>query len=858
MADKKPKKKTDRSKTLTLAKNSRAIEKKNNNKRSNRNKKSGKDEKKNKKKTGPRLPSSFRKELDIRNPRESDEEEDDGGEVKDLYEYDEEVPEEETRRNRRFDAVDNLEYELPEEFDDEDLPSDDDSVDGTDEDEKSRHSRMLQGITGIHGTAFEGRKRKSFVVSEANVASQPDDEGGNGGGVSISDLLDPLHGKPGYSQLRKRFEQLEQKKSLAVSVPLPRVERERLERKAAYEQARKDVTKWEPLVKRNREAPTLFFDGDTEERGTSTVGAIAADFEPRTEFEKKMAELTWDNEIREAHGNDGMRLLELNKISVEEVKDRQHRLAKMRSLLFRHEMKSKHVKKIKSKAYHRILKKERLKAASMEIMDPENAKEQAMQQEFKRAEERMTLKHKNSSKWAKRVLKRGLNAQDEGTRAAISEQLHQHALLTRKMSSMKENSSSEESSDEDEDELSAEEDGNGASKLLTRAKEKMSKVLDEEDEMPKSGLLSLPFMARSLKKKKEAALEEAQLAIQELDSSLKQLEDSNGAESPHLQPASGRKVFGPTSQQSQKSINKARPDNTARSSDSEDEFEIKEDADLGREKNLGSDREVQIAPELLREETDVGQETMFKSIDDIVKDPGPKTTYEVSMFVSDSWKKRIDHENDTDTEEEMVEGTLTLGAKTEYELPSQADLIHSAFAADDVEGEFEMDKLEVLNEENPEPEKPVDLPGWGQWTHVQQKKGLPSWILEEHENAKRKREEALRKRKDAHLKHVIISEKIDKKAEKLHTKTLPFPYTSKEVFEQSIRMPIGPEFNPATSVGALNRPAVVKKPGIIIKPITFEEVDPHEKSEEHKRPGQATKSKKKSTGRRPAKKAIAV
>lgn len=45
-------------------------------------------------------------------------------------------------------------------------------------------------------------------------------------------------------------------------------------------------------------------------------------------------------------------------------------------------------------------------------------------------------------------------------------------------------------------------------------------------------------------------------------------------------------------------------------------------------------------------------------------------------------------------------------------------------------------------------------------------------------------------------------------AEKLHTKTLPYPFTSKEVFEHSIRMPIGPDFNPATAVGALNRPEV--------------------------------------------------
>lgn len=59
----------------------------------------------------------------------------------------------------------------------------------------------------------------------------------------------------------------------------------------------------------------------------------------------------------------------------------------MRSLLFRHELKMKRIKKVKSKVYHRMMKKDRLKASSHEmLMDPEAAKEQAMKQEFKRAE----------------------------------------------------------------------------------------------------------------------------------------------------------------------------------------------------------------------------------------------------------------------------------------------------------------------------------------------------------------------------------------------------------------------------------------------------------------------------------------
>ena len=44
----------------------------------------------------------------------------------------------------------------------------------------------------------------------------------------------------------------------------------------------------------------------------------------------------------------------------------------------------------------------------------------------------MTLRHKNQGPWARRVLQRSLNRQDEGTRAAITEQLQRHSELTRK------------------------------------------------------------------------------------------------------------------------------------------------------------------------------------------------------------------------------------------------------------------------------------------------------------------------------------------------------------------------------------------------------------------------------------------
>lgn len=64
---------------------------------------------------------------------------------------------------------------------------------------------------------------------------------------------------------------------------------------------------------------------------------------------------------------------------------------------------------------------------------------------------------------------------------------------------MKDSSSSEESSDEDDDdeEISAGSDQDKDSNLLAKAKEKTLKVFEEDDEIPNTGVLSLPFMVIS-------------------------------------------------------------------------------------------------------------------------------------------------------------------------------------------------------------------------------------------------------------------------------------------------------------------------------------------------------------------------
>lgn len=56
--------------------------------------------------------------------------------------------------------------------------------------------------------------------------------------------------------------------------------------------------------------------------------------------------------------------------------------------------------------------------------------------ELARAKERLTLKHRNSSKWARRALKRGVDVMDEGTKAAVAEQLRLGEELRRKVTQL--------------------------------------------------------------------------------------------------------------------------------------------------------------------------------------------------------------------------------------------------------------------------------------------------------------------------------------------------------------------------------------------------------------------------------------
>ncbi len=63
-------------------------------------------------------------------------------------------------------------------------------------------------------------------------------------------------------------------------------------------------------------------------------------------------------------------------------------------------------------------------------------------------------------------------------------------------------------------------------------------------------------------------------------------------------------------------------------------------------------------------------------------------------------------------------------------------------------------------------------------------------------------------RKDSHLAGVIISEKRDKKLAKYQADKVPYPFTSREQYERSLRTTVGPEWNTPSTFSELTRPDV--------------------------------------------------
>lgn len=246
--------------------------------------------------------------------------------------------------------------------------------------------------------------------------------------------------------------------------------------------------------------------------------------------------------------------LKMNHLSIEEVAERRAELAKMRELMFRAEAKAKRVKKIKSKTYRRIRKKEKERLAKKlgeetDGDDDEEDEERRLKREIERAKERATLRHKNTGKWAKAMRSRG--ELDEDQRKEINEMLDRGEKLRRRIHGK---GSDDESDDGDEDDDSDDVDpGSAVKRIKASAFDELDKLDvkegdDDDDDLDggKKGksVFEMKFMKSAMAREQQRADQMADDFMREIGRLADEDDDEEVQHSALSEGASSQRVGG--------------------------------------------------------------------------------------------------------------------------------------------------------------------------------------------------------------------------------------------------------------------------------------------------------------------------
>ena len=242
-----------------------------------------------------------------------------------------------------------------------------------------------------------------------------------------------------------------------------------------------------------------------------------------------------------------------SKLDAKQMEQRYRELAKLKSLLFKSEIKNRRVAKIKSKLYHKIKNRDKEREEKklrdhLELIDPEAAAQYREKEELKKVEERLRVRHGAQSKFAKK-LKRFRDMDDKATRDEYHQMIQERNALVQKTKSVTRgepnsssegiSSSSESDSDDDNQTLkkkmidkmlkeaessdegvssassgdSGDSDGNHH-KIKMRFDEK-SKQKSKKN-APKKGIMGLKFMERAQEKERQALKAEVNLAVKQI------------------------------------------------------------------------------------------------------------------------------------------------------------------------------------------------------------------------------------------------------------------------------------------------------------------------------------------------------
>ncbi|KZT43829.1 Utp14-domain-containing protein [Sistotremastrum suecicum HHB10207 ss-3] len=756
--------------------------------------------------------------------------------------------------------------DMDEEEEEDILPSDSDEKADMDESALDRlRERVVALDTNVkrkvdeldNGQASDRPVRKRKLLND-QTAGGPEGEFSSqlvSGKLTLEDLLAPLaSSSDALRDLKKNTKALASstEENNALPVPLPLRLQERLDREAAFEQTKEEVDKWKSTMKQIKEAEHLSFPLQAPSISKTSTNELAAKFTPTTSLETAVDRLLQKARLRE---EDILKTEELqtNHLSTEEVAARRAELKKMREIMFRADIKSKRISKIKSKTYRKIQRKGRekeitkLREAGL-LDDNDDPEAEQLEREVARAKERATLRHKNTGKWAKAMNRRA--GADVDQRREITEQLERGELLLEKIQG-----GADESSSDSEAEL-----GDFVSQAIGDVDGYAAQQGDAEDSSHKAkSVFNMKFMREAREREERAAQQRADDFRAEME-----MFTGDGAETTPLvsvvERTGGRIRIQPIDTAPMKpsggidapSVASDRSTTTLKSSEVPEDYSKSLSPPAPNEAYL-RDQNVEENPWLLsrgpsraltkRHETVVDKSssavekasvalkkansktveerraaledaTVDLVLDDVLELPAePVANKKRSQVPRQSKDTRATSSDDSDQNSEVDEQESRENISRKRPVFKQRDLVALAFAGDNVIQDFEQAKKRIIEEDAPRQED-TTLAGWGSWGGKGTKKTIPKPHL-----VKKIAGVDPSNRADFKKTHVIISERKDSKASKYQIKDLPYPYTSKAQYERSLEMPVGTEWNTRTGFQRGTLPKVVKKMGTIIAPL---------------------------------------
>lgn len=270
----------------------------------------------------------------------------------------------------------------------------------SDEDfDDDKHEKLLDKILSINKAQQlknASRTEPTLQISEFDLAKSIT---GKTGVINVGDLTNVLQKKKTHADIKKRVENTN-KITSTLPKPLEKPVADQINRTVAYEKTRLELDRWEPIITANRVSTDLLFplpskDFDKNVDLTKKWKLKSAfDIEMEKNFPELVEEIKVDTQPEEV------------KLTLKELRAKRGELAKIRAKLSYQEAKARRQNKIKSKKYHRVQKKAKIKQQLKEFEElrksnPEEALKKLDEIERIRALERFSLRHKSTGKWAK-------------------------------------------------------------------------------------------------------------------------------------------------------------------------------------------------------------------------------------------------------------------------------------------------------------------------------------------------------------------------------------------------------------------------------------------------------------------------